>query len=594
MHLKLLNKRVNISSDVVLINGKDEAYIRNSSGYFVITGKSSYPLCAWLFHKLGQCTTVNEALQSAPEHLKNHLTLLLKSLFKHRFIRYDSSKRLNTTPEPQNIESDHLRFISQNSPQEKNTLHSFSRGKFVCTGEAGFLPSLIFSLWLYGARNFLTANPTCPLNTMDGGKGNIILRVELRDKNIRVILLETDIYLVLIQEGDISLLRGSHCRLSQIKREPLQNKAAFAIATHYMAFALFNLSGTSKLRAVFKNKAVKISKDDCTIHFHAYAKWPDTLTFKKPFPTDPEIKHFIRRSDICFATNTKKLLSELERINALILPLVDTLFGPILKLEEDSLEQIPLSQIRCHVIARDFSPSEKSFSIHCFGLSARECRNQVVLCAFETFLSSFPIRIEGTTQANFLLKRENQDPFAIGVGWSYYEALYRAVKNYAAKIKIKTDPSVWIPLALEDFSLSQKREATYLYGIYTLFSTEYETISYLKLEGYLNLYMASSVSSLTGKFISPEDWEIGLTPYHAALNLLNHKMAHKLHPVDKQENVKVFSTMLWDQAAYDDWHLFSTDIKEKLSVFHLERNSESCREKLRGLHVIAVAAKRGK
>lgn len=277
------------------------------------------------------------------------------------------------------------------------------------------------------------------------------------------------------------------------------------------------------------------------------------------------------RLDIPTATDEDQL-SNLEKINQTIPGFVDSLTGPIIEISEGTLPQIPLSSLYCKILCHSKSGIFAK-KIKCFGVSAREVRNQVALYALENFFSSF--KNFDSKKLNFINNSLTQiletGAVSFGVGWSSDEALYRCLCNFYYYSYTHINKYIKESYLYELNKLTEKQSiGRYLLDCYLDISDVQPVIYWTRIDNTLFLAYSSSLANFdSNNDLSKINYSIGLTLEHAVLNLLLKLLIAKSE--GKQNGtakIKIHPCLLW---AGMQEHFSKKIIKTLLNKFEIHR-----------------------
>lgn len=405
------------------IIGTDEKILfYNHHGSISINGKGSYILSKWLIDNIKNFKNFKAGFETFSLSFKEKIVDLLIRLLEAKLIIFDNQGHnfinIVTSSYFKKKLVEYL-FCYHKNPFEQYTL--FINSKLLCIGQGNVFNTIANELSLWGFSQF---------------EKRLV-------KNISFIGTEIDHQLSFLSD-----LESQFCLI-------IANQKKYFITIDFGAFIvnILNVNNLNDILLMFK--LFKISRKDSSIENHCYddmmsyhlingffcsiveidnknisnlimmdKKSFHVQSIKEPivdinglnysalnfnlFRTD-----FIRM-DIPILTHQNKLIRHLELINNQITRLVDEVTGPILILKEQENNQLPFSFYECSFLHKRKNIFCKR-KINCIGISARECRNQVVLYALENYFFS-------------LIKMGV--PISIyGCGWNLYEAIFRALRS---------------------------------------------------------------------------------------------------------------------------------------------------------------------
>lgn len=391
---------VPMDSNYILVHGDERAYIYNAHGHICIKGKNSYTLCKWILQEIDNQTTISNLITKAPPHLRMTIEQLLKQFIKNNFI-YPFQKNLKTSSWFLEQLSNYFSYESE-TKQPLSGLSKINLAYAVKGTVFDMIPEEL-SRWPLGhCRPNLNKSYDDLCKLLNEFSENYCLLVV----NAQFLYLAIDYGEILISinhlEVDCDLVKHLTKFFQENQRisadNPVESETnAVQILTYDLLTSLFiRIFETSSE----EDKCIKILKKR-TLELNARRYYLSMrLTPQKILNVAEILNKNVIRTDIPIVENNVDLISELEEINQQIIAVHDPFTGPIIGLDEGIYQQLPLSVSECQLL--------NTAKLQCAGISARECRNQVVLYALETF---------SELSGNF------------GIGWSVYEAMFRAVRR---------------------------------------------------------------------------------------------------------------------------------------------------------------------
>lgn len=391
-----------LNTNYTLVNADEKVYIYNSYGHISIRGKTSYALCQWILQEIDHKTSISNLVAKTPSHLQPAVEQLLKQFIENNFI-YSTA---NIRPTPSFFFEQLLKNYCCYKPDVEEPYHKLSQidVTYVVNGNAFCMIAEELALWPL-------KNCIATLNERHIALCHFLMSIS--ENYCLIIVNSQSLYITIeynhclvsihnLRHMDSNLLiQYLEQSLQKIKMDStiqVPQTNVFQILAYDLLANLFNHMLEPPTQ---ENKNIKIlNKQTLEFKLHRDFLLMDS-TLQKISSTPAFLNKNVIRWDIPIVENNLALIAELEEINQQILELIDSFTGPITWLDEGSHQQLPLSISECQIF-HTIKP------IRCVGISARECRNQVVLYALETLVQP---------SGNY------------GIGWCSYEAMFRAVRH---------------------------------------------------------------------------------------------------------------------------------------------------------------------
>jgi len=486
----LENRIGRIRADAFFVPTDDGVRLRNDRGSLVVGGRSAYPLVKWLFSALDGRRTVGEIWQGIESARRSPVEALIRTLANNGFLRW-VAEPLEIPPWADALYGDYIAFVDEHVDAAMDRFMHFRTRRLACIGDGSLLSGAVTALLEAGASAvdvFARSGDPQELTALRLLADRAIERDPDLNVNLKTIPQGA------IREGAKGAIGAADCVLFCSDRGTFEEAGALhALAAEggcpfgavltagdvvvasplsvpeagpcwECAYRSIYLPGPSPSRggSVAPAPAALGSFSEVLRVFCHYTGIPHELpaqcTLVNPRTLAADVHRVLwhplcsrhgasfsvadasplplgsgppTRADLPGPDDPAASLAEQDAIATATARWTDAFTGPLIKIGEEELGQIPLAASRCVLrapLSRLDDPAAQAFVVH--GLSARETRNQAVLVGLE-WLAGEVAQLRGTP-----LAWHCEAPAAeltgvtwAGVGWSADEAVYRALEH---------------------------------------------------------------------------------------------------------------------------------------------------------------------
>lgn len=404
-------ERIRILADVYFLEIAGGVVVRNRHGSLEIMGKGAYQLLRWIFPTFDGSRTYMDATSALPAAVEQHVRAIVNRLLERRFARVlpqdeDHGHPLRERhPELYNLLEYRTESVSDAWQRVLAARVAVAGNGQLAQAVLAALPDYGFQSGTGGAVTVLAADSAaayqCAVEAMGGDTAALLAGLCRNDSAIYGLAVHGHAGL----PGPASLAAIATLN-GKSGQEPLLPPAALAIAAHALCLELFERIAVPAEQA---SEPRLLLVDETTLELSHHRLPPLVLSDRANAPvgaaltrsdTDGWIRPDLGGSILPAA--------ETEALNAIarsVAALTDARVGPVLRVDDGDLFQLPLAA------AVALSPGDgdgRPRRMLTLGLSARETRNQGVLAAVEDY---------------YALNHENG---LAAAGWSRREALMRA------------------------------------------------------------------------------------------------------------------------------------------------------------------------
>ncbi|HHO53649.1 MAG TPA: hypothetical protein ENK18_22955 [Deltaproteobacteria bacterium] len=478
---EVLNVRLKVRPDVFFVRSEDGVWLRNNVGSFSLRGASAYEIVRVLFSRLDGSRTLTEACEDLgsldPQAVYRRLVV---PLIERGFVR-EVAEASQLSDELRARFPEHVAFLELYVDDPATTLDRVRHQPIACVGsgqhlraatvalaELGFADVRLFAsegdpasevlMVLVEAARHLDGGARWSLHGVPGPfdlEGVIEQAVAERSGTCVVIATDTSAHADVLSRASACASRdggravviasagrrvwatpvlsaGGAC-MECIQRSLPDDggqppgPVAISLAAFQAAQRLFcALAGDP----VPQDAAITTVDGDtlqirthearrhegCSIHRARALRWLSSADREHGL----EDMDFVR-PDISRPDDGDVMVALQDRVVEVVTGWTDPIAGPLYAVGEEDLDQLPLAASRCRIRAGAGDRPRKVI-VDCYGYSARETRNQVVLFAIEHL-------VEGLVQGS----AERVKLQGVGAGWSFGEAIYRALARAAIR-----------------------------------------------------------------------------------------------------------------------------------------------------------------
>lgn len=455
--------RYRLRADAFFVATGDGVSIQNNRGALSLDGRDAYALVKYLFAKLEHGVTMDELCGDAGAARRRVLEAIVRRFEQHGFV-----KRVGPAEDvpswARELYGEQLRFIEHHLDEPFARFSQFRARRVACMGAGPLLRATLTALAEYGAGHVTVVTSTdeslepllaladairqrdpgvvlevrpegdaappqaCDLLLLDDGPPHGATRVArpAADELVAAVM-RIDERLVVTPALDATAPICLECIRCSVARAGGEHETtipptAASLAANQLVFGLF-----SRIVGVGVPVRRDIHVVDCrTLSVKAHRvsphPWCERHGHAARLASAPQAHDSFVRPDLPSGLDEPALIEAQDVIATRMGRWSDPVTGPLIHVGEGDLSQRALAASKC-VVQDPTEPYVVALhSVVCRGPSAREARNQAVLLALEW-------------QAAKLLARQ-RDPldlpaagYALGVGWSVGEAMYRALHH---------------------------------------------------------------------------------------------------------------------------------------------------------------------
>ncbi|GGS46049.1 hypothetical protein [Actinokineospora fastidiosa] len=447
-------RRFSVRADAFYVRHDDGVWLRNNIGSFSIRGASAYELVGAVFANLDGRRTVADICAGLPENARTSVSRLVDTLAGNGFLR-----EVRHDPEPvpawmSERYAAHLAFLDHHADRPVARFLKARSALIGCVGDGVALRGLLSALAEFGLARVRveSADADAPDLVAELGATDPGFRWELGTvADADVVLVATDKDSPAAADVPVTAPVGvlGRCGEYVVAVPPgvgrdwcwecvhrsIAVPVAVSAADHPPAAAPATIGALHLAQHTFARLAdITLPTADTVtsvepvapaVRSHTGRRHP--LCGRHPRPAD----HAARptrveavRPDIAASTDSAESIAVSDRIVAVTTAWTDQVAGPLHSLGEGGLEQVPVSASSCLVADPASTASAPDTRlVVCRALAAREARNQAVLFA-----------VEWLVRRTAEVLGEPVDGFAVGAGWTWDEAVYRARLTAAAAL----------------------------------------------------------------------------------------------------------------------------------------------------------------
>lgn len=565
-----------LKANFALIKSVDKTYIYNNSGYITVKGKSSYKICKWLYDNIKLSMTTNQIVKNSPLHLKAIIINLLKQLFQNKLIYLFPKELDEINSSIQYVKLlEHLFCYNNKALKQYNNLIK-SQKIYIAKGREFELISNEIKQWCLPYFNEVNISEVSSSNFLNHKNKKYLNRLTKLSSKFCLILSNQQCKNIFIEIRNYIIGLSGHVSIGIIENiiriisssddfQPENEKinSPSKIFTYFYVSELFY-----SLCNIKNNYLWVLNKSNFSIKSHKLPLY--TQSYKVIENINGTINNSLIRKDIPIIANDNTLINELENINNEIKKLVDQIMGPIIKLSEKNDAQIPLFIYETQFLEKATNSYRKK-RFKCYGLSARECRNQVVLAGTENYLKSIYSSLEN-------------DNTKFAAGWSIYEAIFRAARNLICSNVTNSRKILKKTYKLTSISLYNNPTIRFL-----IISIK----NYTKIDGWTISFFRHdpciySCHLQTDRQINII--EIGITIRQALINSLIRVLSN----FQKNNNAidcNIITALSWTDITFNRAKIFLKSISNRYRVLYINFNSMLTLRKINKLVMISLHEK---
>lgn len=418
-----------LKKNFILINEGDSVFLINAYCQLVLKSLGSRMLCCWLSDQLDLKKTIADVLEEAPKHLKSTISALLEKLIENNLVCFDFFLDTSSIVKGKSkFQQKLVEYVFCYHADPANQCEMFFNSEIFCMGAGFIFKELSDELLTWDLKNysyFFIENKKYHLNKINNfhKKLNYICKnyndycIISINRKVQCVVIDIGLHLICIFNTDeiVNLLEFLKIHEVDEKNTPknIPNFFRYTVISNLLYRVIgINLKNN-------RNKIIFFAKNEPGVREY---KYPILNANADAYEKRVDSYFFFEvqlRKDVPILDKDEKLMQELEDINRKIFLLVDEISGPILKLNES--KDNPSSQFLtdCEVVVKSKEKYLKE-SLKCYGISSRECRNQLVLWAMECYFFYDSLG-------------EKSSNVSYAAGWSFFEAVFRAVRAHFEK-----------------------------------------------------------------------------------------------------------------------------------------------------------------
>jgi len=405
-------ERIRILADVYFLEIAGGAVIRNRHGSLEIMGKGAYQLLRWIFPVLDGARTYLDVTAALPAAVEQHVRAVVKRLLERRFARILPHDEVHDHP----MRERHPELYNLLEYRTASVTDAWKRVQATGVAVAGtgtLARAVLAALPDYGLQAAPGATATvlaedsaaayqCAVEAMGADAAGLSAGLCRHDGVVYG--LATHDRVGLPAPASLAAIASQHMASAQ---SPLQPPAALTIAAQALCLELFERIALPA-EPPLEPRLLLVDESTLTLSQH---RLPPRVLFERDnafagTPLAPsDIDGWIRPD----LGGSILPAAETEALNAIarsVAGLTDSRVGPVLRLDDGDLFQLPLAAA---VALNPGDGDGRPRRLLTLGLSARETRNQGALAALEDYYA-----------------RRHENGPTPAAGWSRREALMRA------------------------------------------------------------------------------------------------------------------------------------------------------------------------
>ncbi len=536
----------------------NKTYLLNCFGSIIINGLDGFNICRWLTLLLDTGITITDLQEKSPDNLRDFLINLVYSLIKNKLIYFENT---DTKVFKSHFEKKLLEYLNCYHIDPDTELKKFFSIKPICYGYGELYHSIKkeLSIWQSIRYQFPSRNQRpCSTNDLSEITDNYCViesdvnSYYLIDINNKILFFDMNSY-----DSSISKI------INNLNLPSLKHQTGIKIPIPPQSICQMFIAGFFYQFTGLKQSLLKtFCKDTLQVQSH---RMP--LFFDKIIPTllnehDYLDTNFHVRKDIPILGGNESLISEMESINQTISYFIDEMTGPIVHLSESDDNQLPLSVSECSVI-------KNSHKLKCYGLSARECRNQVVLYALENYINN-----------NYEASTNNHMKYT--AGWSKYECIFRSVRERVKICFPHTDKIKSKIIDIYQLKFNSKSTIWYLLSkLKKYYHSHSKPVTFYKIS---SAYYICEIKLDNGPIIR----EIGLSIKQSLINTLNQALIQHIFN-DQTQTVDLYLALSWADTTLSRMKNFCQFINENYRIYEADFSDVFPQQNVDNFHLISLS-----